>query len=61
MKDVQFKDLNVGDKFILNGTEYIRIPDKKVSCCKIFNATNAANPQETIQVKPLTTQVSVND
>lgn len=60
MKEIQFKDLKVNDKFILNGTEYTRIPDKRVSCCKIINAANASNPSDKIPVKPLTT-VQIND
>ena len=47
-------------KFILNGTEYTRIPDKRVSCCKIINAANASNPSDKIPVKPITT-VQIND
>jgi len=53
MKEVQFKELKVGDKFILNDIEYIRAEDKRISCCRTLNAYNAANPGEKIQVKPL--------
>lgn len=60
MKEVQFKELKVGDKFTLNDTEYRRVQDKRVSCCRVLNAANASNPLELIQVKPLTL-VSVDD
>lgn len=61
MKEIQFKDLNINDKFTLNGTEYIRIPDKKVSCCKILNAIEAAKPEKSLQIKPNTVLVQIND
>jgi hypothetical protein len=60
MKDIQFKDLKVDDKFVLNGTEYTRIQDKRVSCCRVLNACNVANAKDIIQVKPLT-MVQIND
>lgn len=60
MKEIQFKDLNVNDKFILNGTEYTRIQDKRVSCCRVLNASNVSNAKDVIQVKPLTV-VQIND
>lgn len=61
MKDIQFKDLKVDDTFTLNGKQYKRIADRRVSCCKILNASNVENPAEVIQVKPLTTTVQIND
>ena len=60
MKEVQFKELKVNDKFILNDIEYVRVPDKRVSCCRVLNATNASNNKEIIAVKPLTI-VKIND
>lgn len=60
MKEVQFKDLKIDDKFTLNGTEYVRTQDKRVSCCRVLNAANASNPNDKIQVKPLTV-VEIND
>lgn len=60
MKEVQFKELKVNDKFILNDIEYVRVPDKRVSCCRVLNAANASNNKEIIAVKPLTI-VKIND
>jgi len=60
MKEIEFKELKVNDKFTLNGTEYIKIQDKRISCCKVLNAVNASQSTEAIQVKPLTV-VQVND
>ena len=60
MKEVQFKELKVNDKFFLNDIEYVRVPDKRVSCCRVLNAMNASNNKEIIAVKPLTI-VKIND
>ena len=60
MKEVQFKDLKVNDVFTLDGVEYKRTTDQKISCCKVLNAVNTANAEQKIQVKPLTT-VQIND
>ena len=61
MKEVQFQELKVDDKFTINGKEYKRISDQRVSCCKVFNAVSCDNPAEKIQIKPLTTTVQIND
>ena len=60
MTEVQFKDIKVGDIFTHGDTEYKRIPDQRVSCCKVFNAENTANPAQKIQIQPLM-MVKVND
>ena len=46
-------DLKVGDKFMLNGQEHIRIADERISCCKVFNAQVIATGEK-IQVVPIT-------
>jgi len=61
MRDIKFQELKTDDVFTLNGKQYKKIVDKKVSCCKILNAANTADPSEVIQIKPLTTVVQVND
>ncbi len=48
----QFKDLNVGEKFIYNSIGYTRIEDERVSCCHVNNAINNET-QEKIMVIPL--------
>lgn len=60
MKKVQFKDLNIGDIFMMNGIEYKKVTEKKISCCKRLNATLVADDKQFIQVKPLT-EVDIND
>jgi hypothetical protein len=32
---MKFHELSVNDRFVFNGKEYIKIPEVKVSCCKI--------------------------
>jgi hypothetical protein len=44
----------------MNGIQYKKIPDIKISCCRSINATAVDNPNNKIQVQPLT-EVEVND
>lgn len=60
MKKVKFKDLNVGDIFFIDGIEYKKAEEKKISCCKRLNATLVSDDKQYIQVKPLV-EVDVND
>jgi hypothetical protein len=60
MSMVQFKDLAVDGVFTMNGIQYKKIPDIKISCCRSINATAVDNPNNKIQVQPLT-EVEVND
>lgn len=60
MKEVQFKDLKIDDIFTLNGLQYKRVADVRVSCCRVLNAESIENPKEKIPVKPLTV-VQIND
>jgi hypothetical protein len=46
-------DLKNGDKFLYNQQEYLRIPDERLSCCKVFNAQSVATGEK-IQVVPIT-------
>jgi hypothetical protein len=46
-------DLKVGDKFILNEQEHLRIADERISCCKVLNAQNTATGEK-VQVVPIT-------
>lgn len=54
-----FSELKVGDRFSVNGKEYVRIQDIKVSCCRSINAQSTENSNERIFVQP-TTVVTVN-
>lgn len=56
----KFMDLKVGDKFKLNNIEYNKIPDERVSCCHVNNASTVTDPNKKIQVVPLT-EVEIND
>lgn len=56
----KFKDLAVGDKFTLNGIEYSKITEVKISCCKRVNAQAVANDKNRLNVTP-DTEVVVND
>jgi hypothetical protein len=60
MAKVKFKDLKVNDTFTLNNTEYKKVVEKKISCCKRLNACLASDEKQMIQVTPIT-EVEVND
>lgn len=60
MKKVKFKELQVNDKFTLNNTEYKKVTEKKISCCKRLNACLVSDENQLIQVQPLT-EVEIND
>jgi hypothetical protein len=51
MNKVKFSELTIGDVFVLNNAEYMRIKDFKVSCCKTVNACLVSNTKETLKVK----------
>lgn len=53
LKSFKFMDLSVGTKFTINDIEFERIPDERISCCKILNCKNIKT-QEKIQIMPLT-------
>lgn len=42
----KFSELKIGDKFILNGTEYQKIDTVRISCCSSINCHATANPAE---------------
>jgi hypothetical protein len=52
MADQEFRTLKTGDKFLVNGQEYTKIPDEKVSCCKTLNAIKNSDNTK-IMFKPL--------
>jgi hypothetical protein len=56
----RFVDLGMGDKFNLNGVEYTKIPEERISCCKALNAQTVSEPHTKIQVVPIT-EVEVQD
>lgn len=56
----KFMDITIGDKFVLNGIEYTKIPDERISCCHVNNASQTNDPNTKIQVAPIT-EIEVND
>lgn len=56
----KFMDITVGDRFVLNGIEYTKIPDERISCCHVNNACQINDQNTKIQVTPLT-EVEIND
>lgn len=46
-------DLKLGDKFVYENQEYTRIPDERISCCKVLNAQSVATGEK-IQIVPIT-------
>jgi hypothetical protein len=57
--DKVFSEVPDGTKFILNGTEYVKVPAVRISCCQSINATNTNNRDNRIFVQP-TTMVQLN-
>lgn len=51
---INFKDVTVESKFKMNGVEYVRIPDVRITCCTVLNAAHASDLNNKIQVLPLT-------
>jgi hypothetical protein len=48
MMDKQFKDLEVGEKFIYNDVTFIRVLDERISCCKVLNSENIDTKEKTM-------------
>ena len=55
----EFGELAVGDRFILNGSEFIKTAEVRVSCCKSVNCQSVSNPAETTFIS-VNTVVTVN-
>ena len=56
---MNFTDLKTGDRFSYNGTEYIKIDEVRISCCKLINCQAAQDPNNRIQI-PQNAQVTIN-
>jgi hypothetical protein len=54
MNKQRFADLSVGTIFVLNGTEYVKIKDERISCCKLFNATLSTDSKQKHFIVPIT-------
>ena len=46
MVNKKFSDITVGQIFFVNGVEYVKIKDVRISCCKVVNCHNAANANQ---------------
>lgn len=42
----KFEDLTVGQKFIVNGTEYIKTEEVRISCCRSVNCYASADANQ---------------
>ena len=40
------KDVAIGERFTLAGTEYIKTNEVRISCCKIINCEAVGNPNQ---------------
>jgi len=49
----RFVDIPVGTKFTFENNEYVKIPDNRVSCCKVLNAHLVANPNQKVMIVPI--------
>lgn len=48
----QFKDVEVGKTFTFQNINYQKIPDERISCCKVLNALNN-DTKEKVMILPL--------
>ena len=50
----RFVDVSVGTKFIHEGSEYLKIKDERINCCKVLNAVSATDKTKKIMIVPIT-------
>lgn len=50
----KFSELPVGTKFTLNGIEYVKTVEERISCCQFNNARQTTNSSAKIGVTPVT-------
>jgi hypothetical protein len=60
MSQKKYSEISNGTKFILDGIEYIKIPEERISCCQFYNAVQSGNASAKIGVTPIT-EVEVKD
>ena len=61
-KIVKFKDVSVDTEFRFNNTDYIKIPEERISCCQANTAVEKHNPNAQAMLLPLVeVEVQVND
>jgi hypothetical protein len=49
---MKFNEIKVGEKFIYNNTEYSKIPEVKISCCKVKHNCETTDGTKAV-LKPL--------
>lgn len=54
-----FGELITGQRFILNGSEYVKVQEIKISCCKVINCQLVNDPNNKTYINP-TTMVLIN-
>ena len=59
MSEKTFAELAVGNRFTLNGMEFIKTEEVRIGCCKAINANAINDPNHKIFVKG-NTSVTVN-
>jgi hypothetical protein len=52
-----FGELSQGSRFILNGTEYVKVQEVKVSCCRTVNAELVSDSNNRTYIQPSTVVV----
>jgi hypothetical protein len=51
---MKFFELKVGDKFVYNNVEHVKVKEERVSCCKVgCNARLTSDPNPKVVIKPL--------
>jgi hypothetical protein len=48
----EFKDVAVGEVFVLDGITYTKVPDERISCCKSINCVAVDNVANRKFVQP---------
>lgn len=67
MKVINFMDLGNGINFRIKNsddsyTEYVKIPEERISCCQVWNAVLTADQSKKQQIMPLTSiETEYND
>jgi len=56
----EFSSVQNGEKFLVNGTEYVKVQETRISCCKSINAQSSTNPNQKTYF-PANTMVTTNN
>lgn len=50
---MKFHEVAVGDKFMYNNKVYIKVPELRISCCKIGHNCQVVGTEEKIVIQPM--------